>query len=76
VSCAGDAWLTGSSGSAGQAAIALEGCHQGLVFRDNDIVFSQPHAGPAILHDPTVELHAVNNRLSNVAEATRAFKEK
>jgi parallel beta-helix repeat protein len=56
--------------SAGKAGIVIEGNHHDLVFRDNDVGFSQPHTGSAVLHDEGVKnLEWTNNRLQNVTQA-------
>lgn len=61
--------------SAGKAAVVIEGSHHDLVFRDNEISFSQPHAGAAILHDAAATgLQLVNNRLGNLTQLAKVWE--
>lgn len=63
--------------SAGKASIVIEGRHEGLIFRDNRIEFSQPFAGSVVLHDDsTPGLIVENNHLKNVSEQKRKFEAK
>jgi hypothetical protein len=55
--------------SAGQACVVIEGTHLDLMFRDNELGFSRPHAGSAFLVDPgTAKPQLSQNRLHQLTE--------
>ncbi len=62
--------------SAGKACIVIEGAHHDLIFRDNELGFSQPHAGSAFLLDSGVEnLQLHGNHLYHLDRLTKEYRE-
>ncbi|MSU79566.1 MAG: hypothetical protein EXS16_15940 [Gemmataceae bacterium] len=62
--------------SAGKACVVIEGAHHDLIFRDNELGFSQAHAGSAFLHDSGVmNLQLHGNRLYHLDNLTKEYRE-